>query len=221
MYFFIKLTKLISRKNLYKLIQQEIDFIVTKKKNIKVLNIGSGGDIENFIKKNENLKLISMDISKKRKPDVIYDISKNDVQDKIKFKPDVVTIFEVLEHVKNPDKAVQNIYKILKKNDICLCSVPFNFHIHDEPNDFYRFTHFGLKYLFRNYKDVVIKRRNGWLESIFVNFIRLYFEKNYFSKLLGLGFTILYFILYPLIIILQKIFISDKLTTGYFIKATK
>lgn len=67
MYFFIKLTKLISRKNLYKLIQQEIDFVVTKKKNIKVLNIGSGGDIENFIKKNENLKLISMDISKKKK----------------------------------------------------------------------------------------------------------------------------------------------------------
>jgi SAM-dependent methyltransferase len=221
MYFFVKLTKLISRKNLYKLIQQEIDFIVTQKKNIKVLNIGSGGDIENFIKKNKNLKLISMDISKKRKPDVIYDISKNDVQDKIKFKPDVVTIFEVLEHVKNPDKAVQNIYKILKKNDICLCSVPFNFHIHDEPNDFYRFTHYGLKYLFRNYKDVVIKRRNGWLESIFVNFIRLFYEKNYFSKLLGLGFAILYFILYPLIIILQKIFISDKLTTGYFVKATK
>lgn len=221
MYFFVKLTKLISRKNLYKLIQQEIDFIVTQKKNIKVLNIGSGGDIENFIKKNKNLKLISMDISKKRKPDVIYDISKNDVQDKIKFKPDVVTIFEVLEHVKNPDKAVQNIYKILKKNDICLCSVPFNFHIHDEPNDFYRFTHYGLKYLFRNYKDVVIKRRNGWLESIFVNFIRLFYEKNYLSKLLGLGFAILYFILYPLVIILQKIFISDKLTTGYFVKATK
>ena len=56
-----------------------------------------------------------MDISKKRKPDVVYDILKEDVKNKIKFKPDVVTIFEVLEHVKNPDKAVQNIYKILKK----------------------------------------------------------------------------------------------------------
>ena len=56
MYFFVKLTKLISRKNLYKLIQQEIDFIVTQKKNIKVLNIGSGGDIENFIKKNKKNK---------------------------------------------------------------------------------------------------------------------------------------------------------------------
>ena len=221
MYFIIKLTKLISRKNLYKLIQQEIDYIKTLKKNINVLNIGSGGDIENFIKKNENLKLISMDISKKRKPDIVYDILKEDVKNKIKFKPDLVTIFEVLEHVKNPDKAVQNIYKILKKNDVCLCSVPFNFHIHDEPNDFYRFTHYGLKFLFRDFKHVEIKRRNGWLESIFVNFVRLYFEKNYFSKLLGFGFAILYFIFYPLIIILQKIFISNKLTTGYFVKAIK
>ena len=50
MFFIIKLTKLISRKNLYKLIQREIDYIKTQKK-IKVLNIGSGGDIENFIKK--------------------------------------------------------------------------------------------------------------------------------------------------------------------------
>ena len=221
MYSIIKLTKLISRKNLYKLIQQEIDLIKTQKKKIKVLNIGSRGDIEIFIKKNKNLKLMSMDISKKRKPDIVYDISKNDVKKRIKFNPDVVTIFEVLEHVKNPDKAVQNIYKILKKKDVCLCSVPFNFHIHDEPNDFYRFTNYGLKYLFRNFQHVEIKRRNGWFESIFVNFVRLYFEKNYFSKLLGLGFTILYFFFYPLIIIVQKIFISNKLTTGYFVKAIK
>ena len=221
MFSIIKLTKLISRKNLYKLIQQEIDLIKIQKKKIKVLNIGSRGDIEIFIKKNKNLKLMSMDISKKRKPDIVYDISKNDVKKRIKFNPDVVTIFEVLEHVKNPDKAVQNIYKILKKNDVCLCSVPFNFHIHDEPNDFYRFTNYGLKYLFRNFQHVEIKRRNGWLESIFVNFVRLYFEKNYFSKLIGLGFTILYFFFYPLIIIVQKIFISNKLTTGYFVKAIK
>ena len=221
MFSIIKLTKLISRKNLYKLIQQEIDLIKIQKKKIKVLNIGSRGDIEIFIKKNKNLKLMSMDISKKRKPDIVYDISKNDVKKRIKFNPDVVTIFEVLEHVKNPDKAVQNIYKILKKKDVCLCSVPFNFHIHDEPNDFYRFTNYGLKYLFRNFQHVEIKRRNGWLESIFVNFVRLYFEKNYFSKLIGLGFTILYFFFYPLIIIVQKIFISNKLTTGYFVKAIK
>ncbi len=221
MFSIIKLTKLISRKNLYKLIQQEIDLIKIQKKKIKVLNIGSRGDIEIFIKKNKNLKLMSMDISKKRKPDIVYDISKNDVKKRIKFNPDVITIFEVLEHVKNPDKAVQNIYKILKKKDVCLCSVPFNFHIHDEPNDFYRFTNYGLKYLFRNFQHVEIKRRNGWLESIFVNFVRLYFEKNYFSKLIGLGFTILYFFFYPLIIIVQKIFISNKLTTGYFVKAIK
>ena len=72
MFFIIKLTKLISRKNLYKLIQREIDYIKTQKKNIKVLNIGSGGDIENFIKKNENLELISMDISKKKENQMLF-----------------------------------------------------------------------------------------------------------------------------------------------------
>ena len=221
MYFFIKLTKLISRKNLYKFIEQEINNIKLKKKKIKVLNIGSGGQIENFIKKNKNLKLFSMDISKKRKPDLVHDISSINVIKRIQFKPDIITIFEVLEHIKNPNEAVKNIYKILRKNDVCLCSVPFNFHIHDEPNDFYRFTYYGLKYLFRDFKYVEIKKRNGWLESIFVNFVRLYFEKSYLSKFLGMLFTFLYFILYPIIQIFQKIFVSNKLTTGYFIKAIK
>lgn len=221
MYFFNKLTKLISRKNLYKFIEQEINNILSKKKKIKILNVGSGGEIENFMKKNKKLELFSIDISKKRKPDLVYDISSTDIKNKIKFKPDIITIFEVLEHVKNPSKAVQNIYKILKKNDVCICSVPFNFHIHDEPNDFYRFTYYGLKYLFRNFKHVEIKKRNGWLESIFVNFVRLYFEKNFFSKFLGILFTILYFILYPVIQLFQNIFVSNKLTTGYFVKAIK
>ena len=48
-----------------------------------------------------------------------------------------------------------------------------------------------------------------------------YSYSSVFSKLLGLGFTILYFFFYPLIIIMQKIFISNKLTTGYFVKAIK
>ena len=29
--------------------------------------------------------------------------------DKINFKPDLITIFEVLEHVKSPEKAINNI----------------------------------------------------------------------------------------------------------------
>ena len=117
--------------------------------------------------------------------------------------------------------AVQNIHKILDKGNACLASVPFNFHIHDEPNDFFRFTENGCKLIFKDFSDIKVLRRNGWLESIFVNIIRLEKESNFISKIIGKFFIIINIILYPLIIVVQKFAPSKKLTTGYFIIAVK
>ena len=212
------LSKKVSRKNLYKFIYASIKKI--NNKNNKVLNIGSGGEIENELKKYFN-NLYSIDIDKKRSPDQIIDLCDKNFKKKIKFKPNLVCIFEVLEHTKDPKLAIKNIYKLLKKNDYCLASVPFNFHIHDEPNDFWRFTYYGIKFLFKDFSEINIKIRNGWLDSIFVNIIRLEKEKNFFSKITGKTFILIYFLTYPLIQIIQKIITSKKLTTGYYIEAKK
>jgi hypothetical protein len=212
------LSKKASRKNLYNFIYDSTKKI--RKKNFRILNIGSGGEIEDELKKYFDI-LYSIDIDKKRNPSQIIDLCDKDFIKKIKFKPNLVCIFEVLEHTKDPKLAINNIYKILKKNDYCLASVPFNFHIHDEPNDFWRFTSYGLKFLFKDFSEVNIKIRNGWLDSIFVNIIRLEKENNFFSKITGKFFILIYFLTYPLIQIIQKIVISKKLTTGYYIEAKK
>ena len=133
----------------------------------------------------------------------------------------MVCMFEVLEHTTKPHIAIKNVYKILKKGDYFLASVPFNFHIHDEPHDYFRFTEHGLRMLLNKFSTVSIVARNGWLESILVNFIRLDKEKNLLAKLLGKLFTVIYFLIYPLTMLTQKIIISKKLTTGYFIEAKK
>ena len=163
----------------------------------------------------------SIDIDKKREPNQVIDLCDQNFSKEIRFKPNIVCCFEVLEHTINPQAAVANIYKILEKDDYCLASVPFNFHIHDEPNDYYRFTLHGLEMLFKNFSEVSITSRNGWLESVFINFIRLEKEKNILSKIVGKIFIILYFFLLPLILILQKIITSKKLTTGYYVEARK
>ena len=94
----------------------------------------------------------------------------------------------------NHQKKLINIYKILPK-DNCLASVPFIFHIHDEPNDFYRFTEYGLKKL-AYLSDLKIKARNGWLETIFVILIRFIKEKSILMKLDSLTiYYIVFFIL--------------------------
>ena len=167
------------------------------------------------------INLLNIDIDQLRKPDIVCDITDINLSNKINFEPDIVCIFEVLEHVKEPQNAVRNIYKILKKGGKCICSTPFIFHIHDEPNDYFRFTIYGLKFLFKDFSRINIIKKNGWLESIFVNFVRLIKEKNFILKVISIIFMLLYFLTYPLIIILQKFTNSDRLTTGYFLKAIK
>ena len=208
------LSKKASRKNLYFLIKTELKKI----KDINCLNIGAGGDIETLVKNNVN-SYYSIDIDLKRKPNEVYDVCSENF--KINFNPNLICAFEVLEHVKNPFKAIDNIYSTLKKNDICLASTPFCFHIHDEPNDYFRYTEYGLKHLFNKFSEVQITRRNGWLECIFVNLMRLDKENKFFTRVLGKFFIILYWLSLPLILLLQKLFMSEKITTGYFIFARK
>jgi SAM-dependent methyltransferase len=220
--FFLKISKLISRKKLYSFIKKEIskELLVTDRK-LNILNVGSGGDVQKTLQQFEGVNLLNIDIDQLRKPDIVCDITDTNLLNIINFEPDVVCIFEVLEHIKEPHNAIKNIYKILKKGGKCLCSTPFIFPIHDEPNDYFRFTIYGLKLLFKDFSTINILKKNGWLESSFVNFVRLIKEKNFILKIIAIFFIILYFLAYPLIMILQKFTKSDRLTTGYFLTAKK
>jgi SAM-dependent methyltransferase len=55
----------------------------------------------------------------------------------------------VLEHLEEPELAIRECYRILKPNGIAIYSVPFIWHLHEEPRDFYRFSKYGLTYLFK------------------------------------------------------------------------
>jgi 2-polyprenyl-3-methyl-5-hydroxy-6-metoxy-1,4-benzoquinol methylase len=165
------LSKKVTRKNLDHLIKQNINNIDNKKK--KILNIGAGGYIQDLLESIDNTEITSIDIDLKRRPDILGDISSETVFTKIKIKPDVITCFEVLEHIKEPQKAINNLYKFSNKKTKLLFSVPFNFPIHDEPHDYYRYTKYGLEYLFKNFSNTQVIPRDGWLDTIFVFFIRL------------------------------------------------
>lgn len=54
----------------------------------------------------------------------------------------------VLEHLEEPEKALRECYRILKPDGIAIYSVPFIWHLHEEPRDFFRFSKYGIKYLF-------------------------------------------------------------------------
>ena len=218
-----KLSKKISRKNLDKFIDYYISRISNELDGIdslKVLNVGAGGTIETYLKTKFNF-VRSIDVNVNREPDQVIDVCDIDQLKDLTFTPQLICMFEVLEHTKNPINAIQNLHEIIDENSYVMLSTPFIFHIHDEPYDFFRFTKYGLEILFQNFKEVVVKPRNGWFETILVLFVRLRMERNILSKMIGNLFILIYFLLTPITYLLQSIIKSEKITTGYFVYAKK
>jgi SAM-dependent methyltransferase len=54
----------------------------------------------------------------------------------------------VLEHLEEPEQAIRECFRILKPGSYAIYSVPFIWHLHEEPRDFFRYSKYGLKYLF-------------------------------------------------------------------------
>ena len=58
---------------------------------------------------------------------------------------DIVISQEVLEHVRDPFKAMREIVRVLKPRGILYCQVPFVFGYHPGPTDYWRFTRQGIR----------------------------------------------------------------------------
>jgi SAM-dependent methyltransferase len=70
----------------------------------------------------------------------------------------------VLEHLEEPEMAIRECYRVLKEGRTAIYSVPFIWHLHEEPRDFYRFSKYGLKYLFEKvgFEIIEIKALSGF-----------------------------------------------------------
>jgi SAM-dependent methyltransferase len=70
----------------------------------------------------------------------------------------------VLEHLEEPEQALRECYRVLKSEGIAIYSIPFIWHLHEEPRDFYRFSKYGLKYLFEKvgFEIIELKALSGF-----------------------------------------------------------
>ena len=60
---------------------------------------------------------------------------------------DLILMFEVLEHLRNPFTIIENCSRWLRPNGLLVISVPQYWHIHGWPNDYFRYTISGVKHL--------------------------------------------------------------------------
>tara|TARA_Y100001970_G_C14259119_1_gene878144 strand:- start:16841 stop:17734 length:894 start_codon:yes stop_codon:yes gene_type:complete len=61
---------------------------------------------------------------------------------------DVIYSMDVLEHVEDPFEAAKNINFLLKNKGKLIIMVPFSYPYHEDPEDYWRFTHRGIQKLF-------------------------------------------------------------------------
>lgn len=58
---------------------------------------------------------------------------------------DTVLLTDVLEHIAEPQLLMSEIARLLKAGGKALISVPFLYHLHEEPFDYYRYTEHALR----------------------------------------------------------------------------
>ena len=189
-----------------------------------VLDAGSCGSerYKSFFKFD---KYIKIDIDSSHNPDVVGSVEniplKNDSIDSI-----IST--QVLEHIKNPQKAVEEFYRVLKSGGNCLVTVPQLNELHEEPHDYFRFTKYGLEEIFSHagFKIILIERRGGfWVlnAQIKIRYVIDLFNLNHHNWLAKIfnPFFLIGGWLSILIDGLDKSMANQKHTLGWLIIAQK
>lgn len=67
---------------------------------------------------------------------------------------------QVLEHIEDYGKAIQESKRVLKKGGIAIHTTCFINHLHHFPIDFWRFSPDALRYLFRDFSEII--QYDGW-----------------------------------------------------------
>jgi SAM-dependent methyltransferase len=101
------------------------------------LNVGSAS-------RRFGIKTFNLDLFTGREVDVQGDLLYLPIKDE---SVDTILCAGVLEHVSGPNKAVQEIYRVLKSEGRVFLETPFMQTVHASPKDFYRWTPDGLRQL--------------------------------------------------------------------------
>jgi len=90
---------------------------------------------------------------------------------------------EVFEHIFNINEIIPEIHRVLKKDAKVLITVPFAWDEHEIPNDFGRYTVFGLTALLEKHGfQVETTEKSGHFVQVIAQFITLYIRHKIFSN---------------------------------------
>jgi SAM-dependent methyltransferase len=90
---------------------------------------------------------------------------------------DTVVSLSVMEHLCEPQMMLGEAFRILKPGGAIVLQVPWQWWIHEAPYDFFRYTPYGLKYMFEKagFIDVSVEPQAGFFTASVLKW-------NYFSN---------------------------------------
>ncbi len=193
----------IARRNLYKHIRS-----FSTRVSGRTLDVGCGKKPYKELFTNVT-EYIGLDIENPGHPhneediDVFYD------GEKIPFDNgsfDSVICNQVLEHVFKPNLFLSEINRVLKREGIFLLTVPFAWDEHEQPNDFGRYSSFGLKYILQEsgFEILKYKKSTRGFHAVSQLFI-LYLYKIFYSNNRALNLFLTTIFIAPLTIVVSLI----------------
>jgi SAM-dependent methyltransferase len=130
-----------------------------------------------------DMPYVGMDFSASYRPDVVA------MAGDLPFAGEsFATVFctEVLEHVPEPMRVLNECHRVLEDDGILYLTAPMTWYLHYEPYDFYRYTKYGLKYLCgkAGFQVDRIERQGGLIMYLCVRFGEI-LSKTIMHKLLA------------------------------------
>ncbi len=142
-------------------------------------------------------KYIGVDPFPTAQADVVADAWAIPLPDEV---ADGIVLTQSLEHIQKTELAIKEIYRLLKPGGYVLVTVPQTMRVHTAPislaeapvkdippsiasvwkEDYYRFTKYGLLYLFRKFKPITLEESRNTYST-------LIHQHNYVIASLGLG----------------------------------
>lgn len=124
----------------------------------RVLDAGGGAGFQKSLAPYKeifkNSDYFNLDINSKLNPKILGDIHNIPAED---CCFDACLCISVLEHCYNPQKAISEIYRVLKPGGKALFYIPFLAPYHGSGyKDYFRFTKDGIEYLFKDFKNLEI-----------------------------------------------------------------
>lgn len=141
-----------------------------------ILDVGAGKFIryKNYFQNIE--KYVRLDIDPKTHPDILASAEKIPIRNN---SVDSIVCNGVIGDIKNLSETILEFYRILKPGGKILITEYFMTQLHDEPNDFWRFTCYGLRELFLKcgFSEVFMEKRGGFFVLMLQNKIRYLIDK--------------------------------------------